>query len=144
MSKKKITIAPAMNPFGIDKSKSPAENIFAPQENPEKNVHNEHNVHDVQSVHTVHSVQSEHDVQFSTKTTAEKSEQKKHIHLVLPQERYEMLEQMASLQHLTVTKCLNLLIEEQYNEKWKPYCEQLEQIQQKLAKKSPKDGALKF
>lgn len=67
---------------------------------------------------------------------------KKHIHLILSYERNEQLERMAGLQNLSVTKCLDRLIEMSYNEKWATISDRLDEMKKKLEVPSPKDGPL--
>ena len=172
MAKKQVKIDTKRNPFAIDKSLSPADNFLAPQTSKEAkievqktniSVHDEQNVHSEQNEHSVQKVQNVHFIQKSEKSTnkllnKEKEgsskdipplkrsdspqEGKKHIHLVLTMDKYEMLEKMADLQHQTVTKCISEMIEDQYNSKWSAISDQLEQIKRKLAVQSPKRDIL--
>ena len=171
----------SLNPFGIDKSVSAADNIIAPKKffqeekldiEPQKT----ENVHDVHHVHKSKNNENVHHVHFQTeekieggceeiplerrggsssggtglwkagkthpKKAEKEKEERKHINFAMSQDRYEMLKKMASIQHLTVTKCLSNLIEEQYHQKWEPLCHQIDQVRKKMEKKSPKDDIL--
>ena len=169
MAKKQVKIDTKRNPFAIDKSLSPADNFLAPQTSKKANLeiqkantnaHNEQNVHFIQDVHSIQKEQNVHKDENSSKEglSEEKGESpndipplkrsdspqkgKKHIHLVLTMDKYEMLEKMADLQHQTVTKCISEMIEDQYTSKWSAISDQLEQIKRKLAVQSPKRDIL--
>ncbi len=157
MAQKQIKIASQRNPFAIDKTKSAADLFLAPppsdeatdDENTEndKNVHNVHNVHFTSKEENLEPSTVSEDTTIENQETSKPSEpvvneKKKHIHLVLAQDTYHMLEKMAGLQHLTVTKCISEMIESSYIKKWKGISEQLDQITKKLEKRSPKDGPL--
>ncbi|BAL84785.1 hypothetical protein SELR_pSRC700020 (plasmid) [Selenomonas ruminantium subsp. lactilytica TAM6421] len=162
MAKKQVKIDTKRNPFAIDKSLSPADNFLAPQTVKKtnltvhnvQNVHSEHNVQNIQTVHneykseeTSKKVVIEEDREspndtYPLKRSESSQKGKKHIHLVLTIDKYEMLEKMANLQHQTVTKCISEMIEDQYTSKWSAISDQLEQIKRKLAVQSPKRDIL--
>lgn len=163
MSKKKLKFATDRIPFAIDKSVAAADNFFAaaPSSSDEstedttvekvsvvQNVENEHNVQDVQNEQIIQSEQNvqesiEEDAAPALKKRATKPKTpKKHIHLILSYERNEQLERMAGLQNLSVTKCLDRLIEMSYNEKWATISDRLDEMKKKLEVPSPKDGPL--
>ena len=163
MAKKQVKIDTKRNPFAIDKSLSPADNFLAPQTSKKANLEIQKANTNVQNVQNVHSIQKEQNVHEDEKSSKEwlseeKGESpndipslkrsdspqkgKKHIHLVLTMDKYEMLEKMADLQHQTVTKCISEMIEDQYTSKWSAISDQLEQIKRKLAVQSPKRDIL--
>lgn len=148
MAKKQVKISEKLNPFAIDKNVSPAGNFFPPQVAAQESVGEKdvQNVHNVQNKHNVHYVEdkvAEAEKNGKTETASKiAQDSKKHIHLVLTQDKYAMLERMASLQHLTVTKCISEMIEDQYTNKWQAISDQLEQMKHKLAKQSPKTDIL--
>ena len=157
MSKKKLKFATDRIPFAIDKSVAAADNFFAatPSSSDESTedttVEKVSVVQNVQDVQNEQVVQSEQNVQELIKEEAAPAPKKratkpktpkKHIHLILSYERNEQLERMAGLQNLSVTKCLDRLIEMSYNEKWATISDRLDEMKKKLEVPSPKDGPL--
>ena len=154
MAKKQVKIDTKRNPFAIDKSLSPADNFLAPQTSKKANLeiqkantnaHNEQNVHEDEKSSkewlSEEKGESPNDIP-PLKRSDSPQKGKKHIHLVLTMDKYEMLEKMADLQHQTVTKCISEMIEDQYTSKWSAISDQLEQIKRKLAVQSPKRDIL--
>lgn len=148
MSKKKIKFATDRIPFAIDKSVAAADNFFAatPSSSDESTEDTT-----VEKVSVVQNVENEQNVQESIEEEAALAPKKratkpkipkKHIHLILSYERNEQLERMAGLQNLSVTKCLDRLIEMSYNEKWATISDRLDEMKKKLEVPSPKDGPL--
>ena len=139
MGKKKITIAAGANPF--DKSKSAAENMFAPQV-----------PSDVENVDTVgHVEQQKQHIQQSTSSNTEDMPTKKeprqfpgkqHIHLILPDRQANMIKQLAKMSGISVNQFMSQAIDQLYEEHWKPVVEALEQNRHKLGLDKKTDKSL--
>ena len=152
MSTKKLKFATERIPFAIDKSVAAADNFFAaPSSSTDENkenktdvnfVHNEHTVQNIQSEQIVHNVIVQEDSSIPKQKATKPKTPKKHIHLISSYERNEQLERIAGLQNLSVTKCLDRLLETSYNEKWATISERLDEMKRKLEIPSPKDGPL--
>ena len=151
MSKKKLKFATDRIPFAIDKSVAAADNFFAATPSSSDESTEDTTVEKVSIIQNVQDVQNEQNVQESIEEEAAPAPKKratkpktpkKHIHLILSYERNEQLERMAGLQNLSVTKCLDRLIEMSYNEKWATISDRLDEMKKKLEVPSPKDGPL--
>lgn len=148
MSTKKLKFAAGRVPFEIDKSVAAADNFFTvptpslnenektTEINIEQNEQIEHNIQNE------HNIITRRDLPIPKQKTAKPKTPKKHIHLILSYERNEQLEKMAGLQNLSVTKCLDRLIETSYNEKWAAISERLDEMKRKLEIPSPQNGSL--
>ena len=139
MGKKKITIAAGANPF--DKSKSAAENMFAPQVPT--------NIDNVDTVGYVEQ-QKQHIQQSDTNDTkkgpAKKEPRqfpgKQHIHLILPDGQANMIKQLAKMSGISVNQFMSQSVDQLYEEHWKPVVEALEQNRHKLGLDKKTDKSL--
>lgn len=142
MGKKKITIAAGANPF--DKSKSAAENMFAPQVS--SDVENVDIVGHVeqQKQHIQHIQQSASNNTEDTPTKKEPRQfpGKQHIHLILPDRQANMIKQLAKMSGISVNQFMSQAIDQMYEEHWKPVVEALEQNRHKLGLDKKTDKSL--
>lgn len=139
MSTKKLKFAAGRVPFEIDKSVAAADNFFTVP-TPSLNANEE--TTEINIEQNEHSIITRRDLPIPKQKTAKPKTPKKHIHLILSYERNEQLEKMAGLQNLSVTKCLDRLIETSYNEKWAAISERLDEMKRKLEIPSPQNGSL--
>ena len=139
MGKKKITIAAGANPF--DKSKSAAENMFAPQAPA-----NTDNVDTVGYVEQQKQHIQQSDTNNTEKVPAKKEPRqfpgKQHIHLILPDPQANMIKQLAKMSGISVNQFMSQSIDQLYEEHWKPVVEALEQNRHKLGLDKKTDKSL--
>ena len=128
MRKKQLNIK--MNPF--DKTKTAAENMFAP---PEDNV--EHvgyvGLVEQQSQHIQH-------VQLDQQSQPEPAKKKaprqfpgrQHIHLILPDKQANAIKTLARYSGVSINQLMIDAIDQMYDKKWKAVIDQVELVKQKL------------
>ena len=128
MRKKQLNIK--MNPF--DKTKTAAENMFAP---PEDNV--EHvgcvGLVEQQSQHIQHvqlDQQSQHEP--AKKKAPRQFPGRQHIHLILPDKQANAIKTLARYSGVSINQLMIDAIDQMYDKKWKAVIDQVELVQQKL------------
>ena len=112
MRKKQLNIK--MNPF--DKTKTAAENMFAP---PEDNV--EHVQLDQQS-----------QPEPAKKKAPRQFPGRQHIHLILPDKQANAIKTLARYSGVSINQLMIDAIDQMYDKKWKAVIDQVELVQQKL------------
>jgi uncharacterized protein (DUF1778 family) len=137
MGKKKVTIAADANPF--DKSKSAAENMFAPQAPTDK----EH-IYEYDEQQQQQRQQSDTD---NTEIQPQKKSPrqfpgKQHVHLILPDRQANMIKQLAKMSGTSVNQFMSQAVDQLYEEHWKPVVEALEQNRHKLGLDKKTDKSL--
>ena len=142
MGKKKITIAAGANPF--DKSKSAAENMFAPQV--PTNIENVDTVGHIGYVEQQKQHIQQTDTNNTDKGPAKKEPRqfpgKQHIHLILPDRQANMIKQLAKMSGISVNQFMSQSVDQLYEEHWKPVVEALEQNRHKLGLDKKTDKSL--
>ena len=119
MGKKKVLIAAGANPF--DKSRSAADNMFAPA------------VHNIGYVDDVEQQMDAEDVETQPKKKAPRQfPGKQHVHLILPDRQANMIKQLAKMSGVSVNQFMSHAVDRMYEEKWKPVVDNLEQNRHKL------------
>ena len=140
MRKKQLNIK--MNPF--DKTKTAAENMFAP---PEDNVEHVGYVEQqsqleqhVQHVQHVQQSQLTQQVQLDQQSQPEPAKKKaprqfpgrQHIHLILPDKQANAIKTLARYSGVSINQLMIDAIDQMYDKKWKAVIDQVELVQQKL------------
>ena len=128
MRKKQLNIK--MNPF--DKTKTAAENMFAP---PEDNVEHVGYVGLVEQ----QSQRIQH-VQLDQQSQPEPAKKKaprqfpgrQHIHLILPDKQANAIKTLARYSGVSINQLMIDAIDQMYDKKWKAVIDQVELVQQKL------------
>ncbi|WP_029542032.1 hypothetical protein [Selenomonas sp. AB3002] len=135
---KKITIAAGANPF--DKSKSAAENMFAPQA-PTKEHIDIYEYAEQQKKQHQRSDTDNAEIQPQKKTPRQ-FPGKQHIHLILPDRQANMIKQLAKMSGISVNQFMSQAVDQLYEEHWKPVVEALEQNRHKLGLDKKTDKSL--
>ena len=137
MRKKQLNIK--MNPF--DKTKTAAENMFAP---PEDNVEHVGYVEQQSQLeqHVQHVQQSQltQQVQLDQQSQPEPAKKKaprqfpgrQHIHLILPDKQANAIKTLARYSGVSINQLMIDAIDQMYDKKWKAVIDQVELVQQKL------------
>ena len=112
MRKKQLNIK--MNPF--DKTKTAAENMFAP---PEDNI--QHVQLDQQS-----------QPEPAKKKAPRQFPGRQHIHLILPDKQANAIKTLARYSGVSINQLMIDAIDQMYDKKWKAVIDQVELVQQKL------------
>ena len=131
MRKKQLNIK--MNPF--DKTKTAAENMFAP---PDDNIEHVGDV-EQQSQQVQIEQQSQH-IQQAQPTQPEPAKKKaprqfpgrQHIHLILPDKQANAIKTLARYSGVSINQLMIDAIDQMYDKKWKAVIDQVELVQQKL------------
>ena len=146
MRKKQLNIK--MNPF--DKTKTAAENMFAP---PDDNIEHVGDIGDIGDIGDVEQqnqhVQLEQQIQQSQLTQQVQLEQqsqpepakkkaprqfpgRQHIHLILPDKQANAIKTLARYSGVSINQLMIDAIDQMYDKKWKAVIDQVELVQQKL------------
>ena len=128
MRKKQLNIK--MNPF--DKTKTAAENMFAP---PEDNV--EHvgyvGLVEQQSQHIQHvQLDQQSQPEPAKKKAPRQCPGRQHIHLILPDKQANAIKTLARYSGVSINQLMIDAIDQMYDKKWKAVIDQVELVQQKL------------
>ena len=128
MRKKQLNIK--MNPF--DKTKTAAENMFAP---PEDNV--EHvgyvGLVEQQSQHIQHvQLDQQSQPEPAKKNAHRQFPGRQHIHLILPDKQANAIKTLARYSGVSINQLMIDAIDQMYDKKWKAVIDQVELVQQKL------------
>lgn len=139
MGKKKVIIAAGANPF--DKSKSAAENMFAPPA-PTDSETVDTVGHVEQQIQHIQHVESNDTEDKPAKKGPRQFPGKQHIHLILPDRQANMIKQLAKMSGISVNQFMSQAVDQMYEEHWKPVVEALEQNRHKLGLDKKTDKSL--
>lgn len=132
---KKGFVAADANPF--DKSRSAADNMFAPAAN------SVGHVDDVeQQKQHIQQVDAENDEIQPKKKAPRQFPGKQHVHLILPDRQANMIKQLAKMSGVSVNQFMSQAVDQLYEEHWKPVVEALEQNRHKLGLDKKTDKSL--